>query len=56
MYAACTFQMAHALELDFLYPFLPYLAYVALAAWAVVFAGLVRALLGGTVASGSGPE
>jgi hypothetical protein len=34
MYAACTFAMAHALELEFLYPLLPYLGYVAFAVWA----------------------
>ena len=44
MYAACTFAMAHALDLEFLYPVLPYLGYVAFAAWAIVFAGFVRAL------------
>jgi len=44
MYAACTFEMAHALNLEFLYPVVPYLAYAALAAWATASAGLVRAL------------
>jgi tellurite resistance protein TehA-like permease len=46
MYAACTFDMAHALGLEFLYPILPYLAYVAMTAWVVAFAGLVRTLAG----------
>lgn len=45
MYAACTSEMAHALGLDFLYPILPYLAYLALAAWVITFAAFVRALL-----------
>jgi hypothetical protein len=36
--------MAHALSLEFLYPILPTLSYVAPAAWAVAFIGLVRAL------------
>ena len=44
MYAACTFQMAHALALEFLYPILPYLGYVAFVVWAIVFIGFVRAL------------
>jgi tellurite resistance protein TehA-like permease len=47
MYAACTFEMAHALELEFLYPAVPYLAYAALTAWGITFVGLVRALLKG---------
>jgi tellurite resistance protein TehA-like permease len=47
MYAACTFDMAHALGLEFLYPILPYLAWVAITAWAVAFVGLVRALARG---------
>jgi len=46
MYVAGTFEMAHALNLEFVYPILPYLGYVALAVWAIVFAGLVRELLG----------
>jgi tellurite resistance protein TehA-like permease len=45
MYAACTFEMAHALGLEFLYPVLDILAYVALAAWAAAFVGLLRALV-----------
>jgi tellurite resistance protein TehA-like permease len=45
MYAAGSFQMAHALDLPFLYPVLPYLGYVAVIAWTIVFVGLVRALL-----------
>ena len=44
MYAACTFEMARAMELDFLYVLPRYLVYVALAAWALAFAGLVRTL------------
>jgi tellurite resistance protein TehA-like permease len=45
MYAACTFQMAHALGLEFLYPVVSYLVYVALAVWGITFVGLVCALL-----------
>ena len=44
MYAACTFEMARAMELDFLYVFPRCLVYVALVAWAFAFVGLVRAL------------
>jgi tellurite resistance protein TehA-like permease len=44
MYAVCTFEMARALELDFLYVIPRYLVYVALAAWGLAFAGLVRVL------------
>jgi tellurite resistance protein TehA-like permease len=44
MYAACTFEMARALELEFLYVIPRYVVYVALAAWALAFAGLVRAV------------
>lgn len=44
MYAVGTFEMARALELDFLDAIPRYATYVALAAWALAFAGLVRAL------------
>ena len=44
MYAVGSFQMAHALELAFLYPMLPYMGYVALVVWAIVCIGLVQAL------------
>jgi tellurite resistance protein TehA-like permease len=50
MYAASSFQMAHALGLEFLYPILPYAGYVALAAWAIACVGLARALLHSLVA------
>jgi len=55
MYAACTYELAHALDLGFLYPVLPYLAYVALAAWAVTFLGLARSLWRGVAAAVTGP-
>ncbi len=45
MYAACTFELARALQLEFLYGIPLYLLYVALAAWALAFAGLVRSLV-----------
>ena len=44
MYAACTFEMARALQLEFLMALPYYVFYVALAAWAAAFAGLVRSL------------
>jgi len=44
MYAACTHVMAHALDLAFLYPFVPWFAGVAFVAWAVTFWGLVATL------------
>jgi tellurite resistance protein TehA-like permease len=47
MYAACTFEMAHAMSLDFLLPIAGVFVYVALLAWATTFAGLVQSLVGG---------
>lgn len=44
MYAACTFEMARALELDFLDVVPRYALYAALAAWVLAFAGLVRSV------------
>ncbi len=45
MYAAGTHEMARAMALDFLDFVLPVFLYVALAAWAAAFTGLVRQLL-----------
>jgi tellurite resistance protein TehA-like permease len=45
MYTACTFQMARALELDFLFIIPRYFVYVALVAWSALFAGLVYQLM-----------
>ncbi len=47
MYTACTFQMAHAMELDFLIVLSRFFVYVALAAWLATFVGLCRGLFGG---------
>jgi tellurite resistance protein TehA-like permease len=45
MYAVCTFEMAHAMSLDFLLPVAHVFVYVALLAWATTFAGLVQSLV-----------
>jgi tellurite resistance protein TehA-like permease len=44
MYAACTYEMAQALELPFLEPLAHVFFYIALAAWLAAFAGLMRSL------------
>ncbi len=41
MYTVCTFQLAKALELDFLYIIPQYFIYLAMVAWLVAFIGLV---------------
>jgi tellurite resistance protein TehA-like permease len=45
MYTACTFEMAHAMNLEFLLPIADVFIYVALVAWAATFAGLIRSLV-----------
>ncbi len=44
MYTACTFQLAHAMDLQFLYVIPRYFIYIALLAWLIVFIGLVRTM------------
>ncbi len=44
MYTACTYQLAHAMDLPFLYVIPKYFIYVALLAWLLVFLGLVHSL------------
>ena len=44
MYTACTFQLAHAMDLEFLYVIPRYFIYIALLAWLIAFIGLVHAI------------
>ncbi|RUU57656.1 tellurite resistance/C4-dicarboxylate transporter family protein [Mesorhizobium sp. M2C.T.Ca.TU.002.02.1.1] len=45
MYAACTWQMGHAMEFDFLAPLPRAFLYIALSAWTVTFFGMLRGLV-----------
>lgn len=45
MYAACTYEMARVLGVDFLHAVPRGFEYAALAAWALAFAGLLRAIV-----------
>ncbi len=45
MYAVCTFEMVHAMSLDFLVPIAHVFVYVALLAWVATFVGLIRSLV-----------
>jgi tellurite resistance protein TehA-like permease len=47
MYTACTFQMARAMELDFLFVVPRLFVYAALTAWSATFVGFCRTLVGG---------
>jgi tellurite resistance protein TehA-like permease len=49
MYAVCTFEMVHAMTLDFLLPLARLFVYIALLAWAMTFAGLIRSLVGSLI-------
>ncbi len=46
MYTVCTFQLAKALEMPFLYTIPRYFVFIALAAWLVTFIGLIYRMLG----------
>jgi len=48
-YTACTFQMAQAMQVDFLFVLPRFFIYVALVAWLVTFLGLCQALGAGLV-------
>lgn len=45
MYTVCTFEMAEAMSLDFLFPLPKYFIYLALIAWALAFIGLLHSLI-----------
>jgi len=49
MYTACTFQLAKALDLPFLYAIPRTFVYLALAAWLLAFAGLAWSLVGSLI-------
>jgi len=44
MYTACTFQLARAMDLDFLYVIPRYFICIALLAWLIAFIGLVHTI------------
>jgi len=46
MYTASTFQLSHALDLEFLLVIPRYFIFIALLAWSLTFYGLVRKLIG----------
>jgi tellurite resistance protein TehA-like permease len=54
MYAACTFEMARAMSLDFLLPIARVFVYVALLAWAATFFGLIHSLVSSLIHSADG--
>lgn len=45
MYTVCTYRMAHAIELPFLYPVAHVFIFLALTAWLITFVGLSRNLV-----------
>lgn len=54
MYVVCTYQMAGAMELTFLYVIPRYFIYVAISAWLATFIGLLRWFVRNLVAKSSG--
>lgn len=53
MYTACTYRLAAAIGVDFLLVIPRSFIYLAFLAWIVVFAGLIRRILGSLVPTGS---
>jgi len=49
MYSVCTFEMVHAMTLDFLLPIARLFVYIALLAWAMTFTGLIWSLFGSLI-------
>jgi tellurite resistance protein TehA-like permease len=49
MYTACTFQMAQAMQLDFLFVLPRFFIYIALMAWLATFLGLCRTACSGSI-------
>lgn len=45
MYTVCTFRMAEAINLPFLYPVSEVFVYIAILAWAITFIGLLHGLI-----------
>ena len=45
MYTACTFQLAKAIDFEYLLLIPRYFIYLALGAWLVTFGGLIRSLV-----------
>ncbi|MCL4782009.1 MAG: tellurite resistance/C4-dicarboxylate transporter family protein [Bryobacterales bacterium] len=56
MYSACTFRMAHALHLDFLYPVPTVFFGLAFVAWLITFTGLCKRLFAGVRTLFKGPS
>ena len=56
MYTACTMQLAKAIDLPFLIQIPRYFIYIALAAWATTFWGLLRSLTGNLLTAARGQK
>jgi tellurite resistance protein TehA-like permease len=51
MYTVCTFDMARAMKLDFLFPIPRVFVYAALLAWAATFIGLIKSLVSSLISA-----